>query len=225
MVFTSVIFLGLNTFPRIVGCFYKTPKLTHLVTLNLLTILFGQTIELRKKHFKLLFLSWIWFTFLLRSCYEARIKSLFIEKESNTQIDSLKEICEKNYTIFIQTNDQLIYRNILDLPSCKLSSDKFVHVEKPLDELLNSQFDSVAAFMYGQQYAWECEKLYKSNVENLHIIKEMVGVTAFCLYSRSGEISSSLVRKPIKSHIEQSGVLIQYERFIETLIRRKETYK
>lgn len=213
--FTSVLLLTLYCFPHIVANYYNIPNLTNMVSFKLFTILLGKSINFRRKHFKLLFLSWIWFTFLFRSCYEAKITSLFIDRDSSKQIDSLNEICEKKYTIFIDKRHASMYKDTMEFPDCKFSFDQFVLVENPLHELLDSKLDSVAVFMYEKQFMWELQKNLTTIVENLHIIKELLGVRLFYFYSRSGEIlSSSFLHRSARRNIDQN-FLLTYVRYIE----------
>lgn len=214
--FTFILFLILNMFPYFVARFYNIPKLTDLVTFKLFTIIFGQSITFKKKHFRLLFLGWILFMFLLRSCYEARITSLFIDRDSSTQIDSLNEICEKKYTIFIDKYNKDIYKDIMEIPNCEFSSDQFVHVENPIIELLHSKLPLVAAFMYQEQYKWELGGHHKKVIQNLHIVKRQLGMAVFNFFSRPGEISSNVPLKPVTWLIE-GGHLRGYKRFIDSI--------
>lgn len=215
--FSFIFFLTLNAFTRIVAHFYKIPKPTGMVVFKLFTILLGKSIDFRRKHFKLLFLFWIWFTFMLRSCYEAKITSLFIDKDSSVQIDTLKELCEGNHLIFVDKYDEGVYKELMEFNDCKFSFQQFVHVENPLNELLNSKFSSVAAYMYKRQYMWELGKYNQKNVESLHVIKETLNPTEFYFYSRTGGIlSSNLIKIPKRIQFESDFVktYLKYNHFI-----------
>lgn len=132
--FTSLIFIILICFSHIIWRILKITNLTDSISFKLFTIMLGQDINLNSIRFlELLFLSWTWFTYLLRLCFEANITSLFIDKDSSTQIDNINEICEKNYTIFIEYNFA-IHDSYLQFPKCNFSINRFVYEEVKVKE-------------------------------------------------------------------------------------------
>lgn len=211
--FISLTFLMLACFPYIISRIYKISRLTNSVTFKLFTILLGQGINFNRKHFRLLFLSWIWFTYLLRSCYEAKITSLFVERDSSRQVNDLNEICEDKYTIFIDKSNTGVKENALKFLNCNFSSILFVHVKDPLNALLSTKNNLVAAFMYKEIYIQKLGTLNQHSIQNLHVIKESLEITQFYYYSRAGEQFSSAAHK-VWQKLHESDIFNVYKRFI-----------
>lgn len=176
------------------------------VIFKLISIFLGQSIKISRRFPRLLFLSWIWFAFMMRAYYEAYTKKLFLEKDSPRQIDTLEELCFNGYTIFVSNYIYDYFEDGMRLPNCNITSDKMFVVDDPLRELRDSQITTTAVFMFRETY----ENFFKNYIvhgENkFHVVKESIGLVMFYIYSRYGELATNIIGIKARRIIE-SGIL------------------
>lgn len=211
-VFIFIIFILLCILPYAINCIRRTPIRFTSYIYKLFSIFIGQGIVMERP-LRLHFLFWIWFSFMIRAGFEAFITTIFMDKDSVKQIDSLDELCHRNFTIFITPSIQWNFKEGLRQQYCVIDFKNFVIVKSPLQAVLNSESRNVAAIIFKETFESEIIANFSHIYDEFHVVKQPIGLVTFSYFTRSGDVLLHIIKER-GLRVLSSGLLSYYEKII-----------
>lgn len=167
--------------------YYSTQSLDYII-MFLFSILLGHSVHIKASALELISIFWIWFTFFLRVAFEVLLIYLLLNKDSRSQIDTLDELCDGNYKIFLSdVHYDSLNQHGLKLRNCKIPKVNMILSSNPLRDLYESKDANVAVFMFINEYnARLFEFIQDAHEEPFHIVKEVIFMVPLTLYFERG---------------------------------------